>query len=57
MLENAEVQLGGGEATLALVAAAADGTAFNARLQVNGADGAALRYRGLDCRKAKRRCR
>ena len=48
MLENAKGSLGGGEATLALDARqAADGTAFNARLQVNGADGAALRYRGL----------
>jgi large subunit ribosomal protein L24 len=48
VLENAKGGLGGGEATLALDARqAADGTAFNARVQLSGADGAALRYRGL----------
>lgn len=48
VLENAKGGLGGGEATLALDARqAADGTAFNARVQIDGADGVALRYRGL----------
>lgn len=47
-LENAKGGLGGGEAAIALDARqAADGTAFNARVQLSGADGAALRYRGL----------
>src|SRR6202167_796476 len=40
--------IGGGEATASLDAKpAADGIALNARLQLRGVDGAALRYRGL----------
>jgi large subunit ribosomal protein L24 len=48
VLENVKGGLGGGEATIALDARqAADGTTFNARVQLSGVDGAALRYRGL----------
>lgn len=48
VLEDVKGGLGGGEATLALDARqAADGTAFNARVQLGGVDGAALCYRGL----------
>ena len=40
--------IGGGEATASLDAkSAADGIALNARVQLKGVDGAALRYRGL----------
>ena len=40
--------IGGGEATASLDAKpAADGIALNARIQLRGVDGAALRYRGL----------
>lgn len=48
VLENAKGGLGGGEATADLNARQnGEGTSFNARMELSGVDGAALRYRGL----------
>jgi large subunit ribosomal protein L24 len=52
VLENAKAGIGGGEASFDLDArqiaqGTNQGTSFNARLQLSGADGASLRYRGL----------
>ncbi len=52
VLENAKAGIGGGEVSLDLDArqtaqGAGQGTAFNARLQLSGVDGASLRYRSL----------
>ncbi|WP_024576338.1 MULTISPECIES: AsmA-like C-terminal region-containing protein [unclassified Afipia] len=52
VLENVKAGMGGGEAVIDLDARQAaqgtgQGTSFNARVQVTGVDGPALRYRGL----------
>lgn len=52
VLENVKASIGGGEAVIDLDARQASqgtgqGTSFNARVQLTGVDGAALRYRGL----------
>lgn len=48
VLENGKGSLGGGEVTADLNARQnGEGTSFNARMQLSGVDGAALRYRGL----------
>ena len=52
VLENARAGIGGGEALLDLDArqtnqGVSQGTSFNARLQLSGVDGSALRYRNL----------
>ncbi|WP_425990332.1 AsmA family protein [Afipia sp. DC4300-2b1] len=52
VLENVKAGIGGGEAVIDLDARQAaqgtgQGTSFNARVQLAGVDGAALRYRGL----------
>ncbi|MDO8981574.1 MAG: AsmA-like C-terminal region-containing protein [Afipia sp.] len=52
VLENVKAGIGGGEATIDLDARQTahgpnQGTSFNARVQLSGVDGPALRYRGL----------
>lgn len=52
VLENVKASIGGGEAVIDLDARQAaqgtgQGTSFNARVQLTGVDGPALRYRGL----------